>query len=469
MTIGTLSITTAAATIIAGGYTIPGLDQLTFMGTQRYLGVPAPVWIAAAVFIVGTVFLTRTRDGIRLMAVGGNAEAVRRSGIHSDRYKLLGFVISAGCAALGGLVTTAFVTEASPAASPGIIFTALTAVALAGVSLAGGRGSLPRVLVGALDPGHYLERPHHQGHRPVLGHGRHRCAPSRLPRPRQVAHGHRLQPPGQHRPGVGPHRDEVTTMTEAPALSLEGVDMHYGFVRALDSIDFHVQQGEVVGLLGDNGAGKSTLLKVMSGAHRPTGGTIRVHGEEKHFHAPSDATRAGIQMVYQDLALVDALDISTNLNIGREILRKGVFGMLGFVDHKAQRKRSEGELDRLGVRTAAMTRPVEMLSGGQRQVVALARSATRVTGDQNGVLLLDEPTAALGYEQTQQVQALIQRMADQGIAIVLVTHNFPLATAVCDRIAVLNRGKKVADIPTAETNYDEIVGWVTGARASMFA
>lgn len=150
VTIGTLSIATATATIIAGGYTIPGLDQLTFMGTRRYLGVPAPVWIAGAVFIVGTVFLTRTRDGIRLMAVGGNAEAVRRSGIHSDRYKMVGFVISSSCAALAGLVSTAVVTEASPAASPGIIFTALTAVALAGVSLAGGRGSLPRVLVGAL-------------------------------------------------------------------------------------------------------------------------------------------------------------------------------------------------------------------------------------------------------------------------------------------------------------------------------
>jgi len=150
VTIGTLSITSAAASILVGGYTIPGLTDLKFMGTQRYLGVPAPVYIAAAVFIVGTVFLTRTRDGLRLMAVGGNAEAVRRSGIHADRYKVLGFVISASCAALGGLVTTAVVTEASPAASPGIIFTALTAVALAGVSLAGGRGSLPRVLVGAL-------------------------------------------------------------------------------------------------------------------------------------------------------------------------------------------------------------------------------------------------------------------------------------------------------------------------------
>ena len=254
-----------------------------------------------------------------------------------------------------------------------------------------------------------------------------------------------------------------------PALELRAIDVHYGFVRALDAIDFRVEQGEVVGLLGDNGAGKSTLLKVMSGAHRPTGGAILVHGSETVFHAPSAATRAGIQMVYQDLALVDAQDIATNLNIGREILRKGPLGWLGFVDHKAQRRRSEAELDRLGVRTAAMTRPVEMLSGGQRQVVALARSATRVTGDRNGVLLLDEPTAALGYEQTRQVQALIRRMADQGIALVLVTHNLPLAMDVCDRIVVLNRGRKVADLPTPETDNDQLVGWITGARPSMFA
>jgi ribose transport system permease protein len=150
VTIGMLSITTAAAAVVAGGYTIPGLTQLKFMGTRRYDGVPAPVWIAAALFVILTIFLTNTRDGIRMMAVGGNPEALRRSGINSGRYKVVGFVISGTCAALGGLVTTAVVTEASPAASPGIIFTALTAVALAGVSLGGGRGSLPRVLVGAL-------------------------------------------------------------------------------------------------------------------------------------------------------------------------------------------------------------------------------------------------------------------------------------------------------------------------------
>ena len=257
--------------------------------------------------------------------------------------------------------------------------------------------------------------------------------------------------------------------TTTAALELASIDMHYGFVRALDGIDFRVHQGEVVGVLGDNGAGKSTLLKVMSGAHRPTGGEIRVHGRAVEFHSPRAATDEGIQMVYQDLALVDAQDISTNLNIGREILRKGPLGWLGFVDQKAQRKRSEAELDRLGVRTAAMTRPVEMLSGGQRQVVALARSATRVTGDRSGVLLLDEPTAALGYEQTQQVQALIRRMAEQQIAVVIVTHNLPLAMDVCDRLVVLNRGRKVADVATAQTDNDQLVGWITGARASMYA
>ncbi|MEU4240681.1 ATP-binding cassette domain-containing protein [Actinoplanes sp. NPDC026619] len=260
------------------------------------------------------------------------------------------------------------------------------------------------------------------------------------------------------------------TATTEPALQLRGVDMHYGYVRALDGIDIEVRQGEVLGLLGDNGAGKSTLLKVMSGAHQPTNGEIRVHGAEQTFGSPADATHAGIQMVYQDLALVDAQDIATNLSLGREILRKGLLGWLGFIDHKAQRRRSTEEMDKLGVRTASMTRPVEMLSGGQRQVVALARGATRVFDEErNGILLLDEPTAALGYEQTQQVQALIRRLADQGVACVLVTHNLPLAMDVCDRITVLNRGRKVADIPAAETENDHLVGWITGARPSMFA
>jgi simple sugar transport system ATP-binding protein len=261
----------------------------------------------------------------------------------------------------------------------------------------------------------------------------------------------------------------TTPALDRPALELQGIEMHYGFVRALDDIDIHVMPGEVVALLGDNGAGKSTLLKVMSGAHRPSHGTITVNGKEHTFHAPSDAAAAGVQMVYQDLSLVEPQDIATNLNLGQETLRRGPLGWLGFVDRKAMRRSSEQELDRLGVRTAPMTRPVEMLSGGQRQVVALARSAIRVNGEEGGILLLDEPTAALGYEQTKQVEALIRRMADQGIAIVVVTHDLPLCYEVADRLVILNRGKKVADLPAAGADRDHVVGWITGSRESMFA
>ena len=202
------------------------------------------------------------------------------------------------------------------------------------------------------------------------------------------------------------------TATGTPALRLSDIELHYGFVRALDGIDFHVDPGEVVALLGDNGAGKSTLLKVMSGAHRPSHGTIEVNGAEKSFHNPSHAADAGIQMVYQDLSLVEPQDIAINLNLGQEQLRKGPLGWLGFVDRKAMRRSSEKELDRLGVRTAPMTRPVEMLSGGQRQVVALARSAIRVNGESQGILLL----GSLAFERVLQ-SAVSERLMAANLSV----------------------------------------------------
>jgi ABC-type sugar transport system ATPase subunit len=258
-----------------------------------------------------------------------------------------------------------------------------------------------------------------------------------------------------------------TSPNSVAGLRLSGIDLHYGFVKALDGIDFAVHPGEVVALLGDNGAGKSTLLKVMSGAHRPSAGTVEVGGAPVDFHSPRDAADAGVQMVYQDLALVDAADIATNLTLGREPVRRGPLGWLGILDKKAMRREAARELEALGVTTAPVTRPVEMLSGGQRQVVALARSAVRVTSREHGVLLLDEPTAALGYAQTKQVEQLIRRMAERGTAVVVVTHNLPLCFQVADRIAVLNRGRKVADIATAQTDNDAVVGWITGARPAQ--
>ncbi|MEN9748353.1 MAG: hypothetical protein RLZZ603_1045, partial [Actinomycetota bacterium] len=217
------------------------------------------------------------------------------------------------------------------------------------------------------------------------------------------------------------------------ALSLEGIDLFYGYVRALNNINLNVRAGECVALLGDNGAGKSTLLKVISGAHRPSQGVIKVHGKSVEFHSPKDAANAGIEMVYQDLALVDAQDTATNLLLGREILRKGFLGLLGFLDRKAMKEEAKREVAQLGVKIDTLTRPVEMLSGGQRQGVALARSAVRIAKQAEGILLLDEPTAALGYEQKVMVEQLIKRMSANNIAVVLVTHDLPLAFSTADR------------------------------------
>ncbi|MEY4066809.1 MAG: hypothetical protein RIQ44_21 [Actinomycetota bacterium] len=251
------------------------------------------------------------------------------------------------------------------------------------------------------------------------------------------------------------------------ALSLEGIDQFYGYVRALNNINLNVKPGECVALLGDNGAGKSTLLKVISGAHRPSQGVMKVHGKPVDFHSPKDAANAGIEMVYQDLALVDAQDTATNLLLGKEILRPGILGMLGFLDRKAMKEEAKREVAQLGVKIDTLTRPVEMLSGGQRQGVALARSAVRVAKKAQGILLLDEPTAALGYEQKVMVEQMIKRMAANNIAVVLVTHDLPLAFSTADRMVVLNRSKKVADVETKNTTNDEIVGWITGARPAM--
>ena len=247
--------------------------------------------------------------------------------------------------------------------------------------------------------------------------------------------------------------------------TLTGIDVHFGAVRALSQVDFHLGAGEVVALLGDNGAGKSTLLSVMAGARRPTGGHITVDGTQHDFHGPRDAAAAGVQIVYQDLALVNAADIATNITLGREPRRRAPFGWLGLIDKKAMRRAAQEQFDALEVsNVGAVTQPVEMLSGGQRQAVALARAAIRLRTDNARVLLLDEPTAALGYQQSRQVERFIERTAAAGIGVVLVTHDLPLCYEVADRIVVLNRGRKVADIARKETERDHVVGWITGSR-----
>ncbi|MER9401450.1 ATP-binding cassette domain-containing protein [Mesorhizobium sp. M0615] len=239
-------------------------------------------------------------------------------------------------------------------------------------------------------------------------------------------------------------------------LEVQGVGKSFGAIRALSDVSFSIKPGEVAGLMGDNGAGKSTMVKLISGNFLPTEGEIRVDGKACHFHKPLDARAAGIEVVYQDLALADNLTAAQNVFLGRE-LKKGVWPFR-ILDKQAMIDRSAelfGELK-------SETRPrdlVKKMSGGQRQAVAIAR--TRLSNAK--LVLMDEPTAAISVRQVAEVLDLIRRMKARGVAVILISHRMPDVFAVCDRIVVLRRGTKVADKPTDQTSPEEITGLITGA------
>jgi ABC-type sugar transport system ATPase subunit len=249
-------------------------------------------------------------------------------------------------------------------------------------------------------------------------------------------------------------------------LELADIEVRFGAITALSEINFHVKAGEIVALVGDNGAGKSTLLSIMSGARRPSSGTILSNGEPVEFHNPRAAALYGVQMVYQDLALIPAADVATNMFLSREMMRSGPLGWFGVLDKRGMRREASRQLDILGVTTlSSVQNPVEMLSGGQRQSVALARAALALTDSTaGGVLLLDEPTAALGYRQSRSVEEFIRRVAGEGVGVVLVTHDLPLCFEVADRVSVLYHGRLVAELNAKDTSPDEVVGWITGSR-----
>ncbi|WP_018684685.1 ATP-binding cassette domain-containing protein [Actinokineospora enzanensis] len=245
-------------------------------------------------------------------------------------------------------------------------------------------------------------------------------------------------------------------MSGEPILELTGVRKGFGPVRVLHDVDFTVRAGEVTALVGDNGAGKSTLVKCVAGIHPMDAGTVRFAGEPVRVAGPRDAARLGIEIVYQDLALADNLDIVANMFLGRE---RGPGGLL---DEAAMERAARETLASLGVRTVRSVRtPVSALSGGQRQTVAIAKA---VLWDSR-VVLLDEPTAALGVAQTWQVLDLVRRLADQGLGVVLISHNMADVFAVADRIAVLYLGRMAAEVATREVTQTQVVELITAGRS----
>jgi simple sugar transport system ATP-binding protein len=243
----------------------------------------------------------------------------------------------------------------------------------------------------------------------------------------------------------------------APLLEARGISRRFGHVRALDGADFTVHAGEICALIGDNGAGKSTLVKILSGADRPDEGEILLGGAPVSFDSPSDAQAHGVATVYQDLALAAELPPSENLFLGREVMLPGLLGWLGFINRAAMRRQAGAQFERLGVRLRSQRAPVSSLSGGQRQSVAIARAAMWA----DRVIFMDEPTAALGVVQTGRVLDLLRQVRDQGIAVVLISHNMPQVLAVADRIEVLRLGRRVARFDARNANVDRLVAAMT--------
>src|SRR3954470_8760580 len=244
-----------------------------------------------------------------------------------------------------------------------------------------------------------------------------------------------------------------------PLLEAQGIVKSFGRVRALRGASFMVNQGEVVALIGDNGAGKSTLVKTLSGVHHPDAGEIRFEGRPVSIDSPVAARELGIETVYQDLALAPDLESSANLFLGREAVRAGLLGKLGFLDKAAMRRKTEEAFVQLGVGVQDTAAAVATLSGGQRQGVAVARAVTWA----GKVGFMDEPTAALGVVQTRNVLDLIRRVRDTGLAVVLISHNMPEVIEVSDRVEVLRLGERVARFKTAEASMEDLVAAMTGA------
>lgn len=249
--------------------------------------------------------------------------------------------------------------------------------------------------------------------------------------------------------------------TREPILSIQNIVKSFGAVQAIKQVSFDIYAGEVVALVGDNGAGKSTLVKILSGIHQPTAGLFTLNNVPCHFRTPADALAAGIETVYQDLALIEQLDVADNVYLGRETTRWGWFGrMLGILDRSSMRSRTADALADLHIKIPAPTLAVGSMSGGQRQAVAIGRAITWG----RRLLILDEPTAALGVEETEQVLQMIEKLRDTDMSLLVISHNMRDVYRIADRIVVMRQGQHVATLDKTETSPEEIVAYITGAK-----
>jgi ABC-type sugar transport system ATPase subunit len=248
-----------------------------------------------------------------------------------------------------------------------------------------------------------------------------------------------------------------------PVLSIRNLTKRFGGLVAVNDLSWDIYPGEVVALLGDNGAGKSTLIKCVSGVYQADDGEIRFEGRLSHFARPMDARRQGIETIYQDLALANNLDVSANIFLGREVKKRYFGRLIPTLDEQMMLRESRAALESLAIQFPSLTQPIESLSGGQRQAVAIARA---VYWDAR-LMIMDEPTNNLGVPEQHKVLELIRKLRDQGVPVILITHTLPDVFAVSDRVMVMRRGRKVTEKRTAETHTQELVQYMVGALDDM--
>ena len=447
VTLGLASVYTGAAFAMSGDQTVfPIPGSLTDLSNTKFAGVPDTVWIPLIVFVIGALVLTRTVGGLRSYAIGGDVSASKLVGLKVDRHVLQLFIYMGGSMGLVALLSVGQLGAGSATTGADFELAVLTAVVLGGVGFAGGTGRpigifVGVILIGVLDSGlvfigiadYWQQVARGAALLAALGadqylarQRRGRIGVARQTRVRDFVTGKR--PAAQPQATLG---DVV--------LNADGLVKTYGAVTAVNDVSFAVRSGEVLCLVGDNGAGKSSVIKMLSGAFHPDSGSISISGRPVEFTSPIDARRAGVETVFQDLALCPNLGAAYNMVLGEEPVRR--IGFLRAFDRAASIRTAQERLEKLGVDLDSYLRPVALMSGGQRQSISIAR----VVKDGVRVVILDEPTAALGVNQTESVLQLTRTLADSGAAVIMITHDVDSILRVADRVVVLNLGRVIAD------------------------
>jgi ribose/xylose/arabinose/galactoside ABC-type transport system permease subunit/ABC-type multidrug transport system ATPase subunit len=438
------------------------------LGLSKFAGIPTPVVIALIYFAVCAFLLTRTTGGVRRFAIGGNPAAARSEGINVDRAMLADFAFMGFTMGIVAVLTTARIQSGSADIGVNFELETLTAVIVGGVAFNGGAGRplgvfLGVLLLGTIDTAmvflgfadYYQQIA--KGGILLLALAADQYARYRA-RMRTTA---ATADQGGKAKTQGARLGDMQLDTPSRgtlAARVQGISKNYGAVQALRDINFDVRYGEVTCLLGDNGAGKSTLIKILAGTLPPSTGDILINrSEEVALHKTDNPRDAGLETVWQDLAVCQNLGAAYNLALGNEPSRIG-FGPFRIFDRRAAEQAAAKRLASIGVNLTDMFRPLSDLSGGQRQSVSISR----VVSEDVKIVLLDEPTAALGVHQTRNVVALVKELAESGAAVILVSHDIEIVQELADHYVILNRGTLVADARAKDMTPQKLVHLMAG-------